>query len=70
MNYDTKSYRKSNNIPMDLEVNYLCVWGARMPSVLQMIGQSMSLKDIGKHYGCRPVTVGDALKRAGHKSIM
>tara|TARA_R110000803_G_scaffold113009_1_gene181442 strand:- start:142 stop:345 length:204 start_codon:yes stop_codon:yes gene_type:complete len=55
---------------MALEINYLCVWGARMPSVLQMIGQSMSLKDIGKHYGCRPVTVGDALKRAGHKSIM
>ena len=69
MNYDTRSYRKLNNIPMDLKVGYRNVWADRMPLVLKMISQGWKLKGIGKHYNCTPVNVAAALKRAGYGSI-
>mgnify|MGYP003629589454 FL=1 len=69
MRYDTKSHRKSHNIPMDLIVGYRNVWADRMPNVIQMIGNGLRLKDIGNHYNCTPVNVSLALKRAGHGSI-
>ena len=70
MNYDTKSYRKHHNIPMDLKVGYRNVWADRMPDVIQMIGQGLKLKDIGKHYNCTAENVGDALRRTKHGSII
>ena len=69
MNYDTKSYRKRYDIPMDLKLGYRNVWAERMPAVIQMIGQGLKLKDIGKHYDCSAVNVGDAMRRAGVGSI-
>ena len=69
MNYDTKSRRVSNKIPLDLALGYRNVWADRMDNVVQMIGQGSKLKDIGNHYNCTPVNVAAALKRAGHGSI-
>jgi hypothetical protein len=69
MRYDTKSHRKSHNIPMNLKVGYRNVWADRMPSVIQMIGQGLKLEEIGKHYNCTPVNVAAALKTAGNGSI-
>jgi hypothetical protein len=69
MNYDTKSYRKRYNIPLDLALGYRNIWADRMPEVINMIGQGSKLKDIGKHYNCTPVNVAAALKAAGHGSI-
>jgi hypothetical protein len=37
-----------------------------MPNVLQMIEYKLSLKDIGKHYGCHPTNVSAAMKRQGY----
>jgi hypothetical protein len=69
MNYDTKSYRKSHKIPLDLALGYRNVWADRMPDVIKMIGSGSKLKDIGNHYNCTPVNVAAALKTAGHGSI-
>jgi hypothetical protein len=69
MNYDTKSYRKRYNIPLDLALGYRNIWADRMPEVIKMIGQGMLLREIGKHYNCTPVNVAAALKAAGHGSI-
>ena len=69
MNYDTKSYRKRYNIPMDLKLGYRNVWAERMDSVIQMIGQGLKLKDIGNHYGCTPENVSKAMKVEGYGSI-
>ena len=69
MNYDTKSYRKRYGIPMGLKLGYRNVWAERMPAIIQMIGQGLKLKDIGKHYGCSAVNVGAAMRRAGVGSI-
>jgi hypothetical protein len=69
MRYDTKSYRKTHKIPLDLALGYRNVWADRMDSVIQMIGQGLRLKDIGNHYDCTAVNVSLALKRAGHGSI-
>ena len=48
MNYDTKSYRKLNNIPMDLKVGYRNVWADRMPLVLKIISQGGLQKRLGR----------------------
>jgi hypothetical protein len=69
MNYDTKSYRKRYNIPLDLALGYRNIWADRMPEVIKMIGQGMLLREIGKHYNCTPANVAAALKTAGHGSI-
>jgi hypothetical protein len=69
MNYDTKSYRKRYNIPLDLALGYRNIWADRMPEVIKMIGQGMLLREIGNHYNCTPVNVASALKAAGHGSI-
>ena len=69
MNYDTKSRRVSNKIPLDLALGYRNVWADRMPLVLKMISQGSKLKDIGNHYNCTPGNVAAALKRTGHGSI-
>ena len=69
MNYDTKSYRKAHKIPLDLKLGYRNVWADRMPDVINMIGQGLKLKDIGRHYNCTAVNVGDAMRRAGIGSI-
>ena len=66
MNYCVRSYRRSNGISLDLDVGYRNVWADRMPNVLQMIGQGLSLKAIGRHYGCHPTNVSAAMKRQGH----
>jgi hypothetical protein len=69
MNYDTRSYRKRYNIPLDLKLGYRNIWADRMPEVIKMIGQGMLLREIGKHYNCTAVNVAAALKAAGHGSI-
>ena len=66
MNYCVRSYRRSNGISLDLDVGYRNVWADRMPNVLQMIEYKLSLKAIGKHYGCHPTNVSAAMKRQGY----
>ena len=65
MRYDTKSYRKAHKIPLDLKLGYRNVWADRMPAVIQMIGQGLKLKDIGRHYDCTAVNVSLAMKNQG-----
>jgi len=69
MNYDTKYARKKSGVSLDLPVGYRNIWLARKQSIIQMIEQGITQKEIAKHYGCKYGALATAMTYHGIRAL-
>jgi hypothetical protein len=69
MNYDTKYYRKANDISMTLPVGYKHIWENRIPKIKSMMIKRITVKDIAKHFKCSVGSLTEAMRYHGVSAI-